>query len=51
MSAQDDREDLLNSTLDAYQESTGTLPSEDQMPEIVNVVDNYMEGGNGYTQR
>lgn len=43
MSKKDDREELLNNTLDAYKESTGTLPSEDQMPEIVEIVDNYLK--------
>lgn len=44
MSDDTTREDLLNATLGAYQESTGALPSVDQMPVIVDVVDNYLYG-------
>ena len=51
MSKKDDREELLNNTVGAYVESTGHLPSQDELPEIVNVVDNYLEGGDEYNRR
>ena len=42
MSEKDEREELLNDTIGAYVESVGRLPSQDEMPGIVNVVDNYL---------
>ena len=42
MPEQNEREELLNDTIGAYVESVGRLPSQDEMPGIVNVVDNYL---------
>lgn len=39
----DGEEKLLNDTLDAYVESTGHLPSEDEMPVVVEVVEAYLD--------
>lgn len=48
MSKKDESEQLLNDTIGAYVESTGHLPSQDQMPEIVTIVHDYVnESHNG----
>lgn len=46
MSDQNEREDLLNATVEAYKVSVGHIPGEDQMPEIRELVDGYLKEKN-----
>lgn len=45
-SDKDQEEELLNKTLDAYVESTGHLPGEDEMPKVVEIVEDYLDKEN-----